>query len=406
MASAVGWLDQSEEQQTKMREIIALFAETGTIDDIGIGPVRDAFSDLLFPGLSTVQTRIRYLLFVPWVYQRLEAERVPSSRAEAQARQWEIDLIYSLVSGGEKGGVIGGDAKDTLKYLPSVIYWGGLRSFGIRAFTGTRGGYFSSMDRFLRSPSTGGAESNQLVPAGVSQWHVNLPAPPENLWNQATLDLTADEARYLQERMVTCYPTSLLAHFARNPAVVPDDSRFAWDAVNEAELHPDLAKTIGLSQYFSEAIHGAALLYNLMLAEAAQRRSLPDAEPRVAKYRELLDEWAGLMAARRSVMDSVQRTEFWEVVAASQVNVGWPVQRFVNLWLDAVSAGTDVVDSVELRTAIHERERQLKKSLARLSNSRALETWRGDAGMLRFDYRWGAVGKAAVNDLARGLDAA
>ncbi|MCB1027295.1 MAG: hypothetical protein KDB24_05975, partial [Microthrixaceae bacterium] len=101
--------------------------------------------------------------------------------------------------------------------------------------------------------------------------------------------------------------------------------------------------------------------------------------------------------------EAVQRTEFWEIVAASKVNVGWPVQRFVNLWLDAVNAGTDVVDSVELRTAIHERERQLKKSLARLSNPRALETWRGDAGMLRFDYRWSAVGKAAVNDLARGL---
>ncbi|MEZ5380995.1 MAG: DUF6361 family protein [Microthrixaceae bacterium] len=403
MASAIGWLDQSEQQQRKMREIIALFAEPGTIDDIGIGPVRDAFSDLLFPGLSTVQTRIRYLLFVPWVYQRLEAERVPSSRAEAQARQWEIDLIYSLVRGGEKGGVIGGDAKDTLKYLPSVIYWGGLRSFGIRAFTGTRGDYFSSMDRFLRSTSNGGVDSNQLVSAGVSQWHVNLPAPPEDLWNQATLDLTADEARYLQERMLTCYPTSLLAHFARNPAVVPDEARFAWDAVNEAELHPDLAKTVGLSQFFSEVIHGAALLYNLMLAEAAQRRLLPDAEARVARYRELLDEWAGLMAARRPVIDAVQRTEFWEIVAASKVNVGWPVQRFVNLWLDAVNAGRDVVDSVELRTAIHERERQLKKSLARLSNPRALETWRGDAGMLRFDYRWSAVGKAAVNDLARGL---
>ena len=41
MPSAVGWLDQSEEQQAKMREIIALFAETSTIDDIGIGAVRD-----------------------------------------------------------------------------------------------------------------------------------------------------------------------------------------------------------------------------------------------------------------------------------------------------------------------------------------------------------------------------
>ena len=42
------------------------------VGDIGIGVVRDAVSDLLFPGLSTVRTWFRYFLSAPWVYQRLE----------------------------------------------------------------------------------------------------------------------------------------------------------------------------------------------------------------------------------------------------------------------------------------------------------------------------------------------
>ena len=62
-------------------------------------------------------------------------------------------------------------------------------------------------------------------------------------------------------------------------------------------------------------------------------------------------------------------------------------------------------DPDELRTAISDRERQLKKSLARLANPHALEMWRGDAGVARFDFRW-RVGRSAVNDIATGLQAA
>jgi hypothetical protein len=102
----VGWLDQSEEQQRRMREVISLFAQSGTVDDIGIGVVRDAFSDLLFPGLSTVQTRIRYFLFVPSVYERLENQRVPTSRAAKKTRQQEVELISSLRVGRSETGAL------------------------------------------------------------------------------------------------------------------------------------------------------------------------------------------------------------------------------------------------------------------------------------------------------------
>ena len=108
---------------------------------------------------------------------------------------------------------------------------------------------------------------------------------------------------------------------------------------------------------------------------------------------------------RAEPIEAVDRTEFWQVVLGSGVNVAWPVQRFINLWLDAVGAGADVVNSDELRTAIRDRERQLKKSLARLANPHALEMWRGDAGVARFDFRW-RVGRSAVNDIATGLQAA
>ena len=68
MGSVIGWLDQSEEHQRKMREVIDLFSESDARDELDLSVVRDALCDLLFPRLSTIQARARYFLFIPWTY--------------------------------------------------------------------------------------------------------------------------------------------------------------------------------------------------------------------------------------------------------------------------------------------------------------------------------------------------
>ena len=70
--SAFFWLDYSERERRKMLDVVDLFREHDTRDELGIGSVRDAFADMLFPGTSTIMTRARYFLLVPWAYQRLE----------------------------------------------------------------------------------------------------------------------------------------------------------------------------------------------------------------------------------------------------------------------------------------------------------------------------------------------
>jgi hypothetical protein len=45
MPSLLAWLDHSEEDQRRMRELVALFAQEESRDELGIGAIRDAFSD-------------------------------------------------------------------------------------------------------------------------------------------------------------------------------------------------------------------------------------------------------------------------------------------------------------------------------------------------------------------------
>ena len=70
-----------------MLEAVRQFRDSDTLDEVGIGGIRDAFAELLFPSMSVLHTRARYLLFVPWIYLDIEGRSVPSVRATDEARR-------------------------------------------------------------------------------------------------------------------------------------------------------------------------------------------------------------------------------------------------------------------------------------------------------------------------------
>src|SRR4051794_31219048 len=150
MPSTFTWLDYSEHERRRMLDVIKQFEERDTRDELGLGSIRDAFADMLFPGTSTIQTRARYFLFIPWLYRNLEHEGVSSANVEHIARDRELALIETLVNAGETDGVIGIDARRRLQRLPSSIYWRGLLLWGILRFEGSADQYHRSLDGFYR----------------------------------------------------------------------------------------------------------------------------------------------------------------------------------------------------------------------------------------------------------------
>ena len=67
MMSSFSWIVFDETERQRVRRIMAMFEGKETRDEIGLGPIRDSIADHLFPGTSTIQTRLRYMLFVPWI---------------------------------------------------------------------------------------------------------------------------------------------------------------------------------------------------------------------------------------------------------------------------------------------------------------------------------------------------
>ena len=129
--AVLAWLDYSEADQRRAREIIAMFSQPESRDELGLGQIRDALSDTLFPGTSVLLTRARYLLFVPWLYREGARRGRQGTRLSSWVDWHERHLIDALSNGGDLNGLIGRIAGAAVQNLPSTIYWNSLRRFGI-----------------------------------------------------------------------------------------------------------------------------------------------------------------------------------------------------------------------------------------------------------------------------------
>lgn len=100
MSSVLAWLDFSDDEQRRARELLRFFSERETRDELGIGTIRDALSDALFPGISVIQTRARYFLFVPWLFQEAQRRGYAGPDLLSRVGRDERRLVEALRRGG------------------------------------------------------------------------------------------------------------------------------------------------------------------------------------------------------------------------------------------------------------------------------------------------------------------
>jgi len=403
--SVFAWLDYSERERRRMLDVVDLFREHDTRDELGIGSVRDAFADMLFPGTSTIMTRARYFLLVPWAYLRLERLRVASAEIASRARQAELNLVEPIERSDDNDGNIGKVAKTTLKRLPSSVYWQGLSIWGIRNFKGAQVQYHRSIDRYYAQlirhggrASERDVEHDDLI---SPNWHAGIVLPPDDFPRECSLSLTRGEAEYLAERirLSPACSGSLLAELVAQRQR-GNDVPFAWEHPHCAQLPPKLREILDQAQNFSEVMHGAPLLYNLVLAEQARWGE------GIAKYRRAFGEWAKLLSARSRALAQWNRERFWELVRSINPRITASTYEFINTWWDLALGGdaARLRDNSAARLLIRDRERRLKKSLARIDNPRAQELWTGDSGSAQLEFRW-FISQRLLGDIFDGLEA-
>lgn len=373
--SALAWIDFDQTDRDRARRIMDLFGVEDSRDELGLGSIRDALSDLMFPGTSTIQTRLRYMFFVPWVY-RMAARS--GGRAD-QARRLEIQLITALLRGGETENVIGSEARDSLKRLPSDVYWAGLLALGIRTGPGSRA---------------------EMLAAGDAPglWSPGLPGAPDDLLEKATFRLTPEEGSFLRDRLAVSARNSLFNELAQAgdragaDAVWLHPMRATWSAPN--------LSIVDQAERFARVMNGASLLYNLMLAERAAAMQGADGgrwHDLAADYLTRLSDWQADTPA--SLASDWSLAALWSLTSQTIHRVAPQTMAFVTDWSALVQRGLPLADDAAARALILRRETRLKGPKARLTNDAALARWGGASGAAVLAYRWPVV-QRHLRDLA------
>jgi hypothetical protein len=401
MNSTFTWLDHSERDRRRMLDVIDRFRESEARDELGFGVVQNTFADMLFPGTSTIQTRARYFLFVPWIYRYLEGKRVGSNRVWRRARDMEVRLISTLLASDDKQGTIGARSRANLQQMPSSIYWQGLREWGICQFPGSQDQYHRSLDAYYDALPRSRARTDDGDPLddGISHnWHPGLPSPTGDFLYNSSFRLTQPEASYLSERIQTSHPDSLLAVLVGLDKM-SDWVDFPWEHPSYSMFPERIQRQLRHARAFSEAVYGAQLLYNLMLSEA---RAMDES---VEERSKSLRDWAALVE-ESDALAGWDRNDFWELILYEGANISVQTRSFIDCWLDialAPGSASGVASDSKARILITDRELARKRAQARLSNRRALELWNGASGLYRLSYRWGSA-HLVLSDIADVLE--
>lgn len=411
MTSDFSWLDYSARDQRLMDELVDQIREPGTLDELGLGTIRDGFADYLFPGVSTLQTRARYLLFIPWIFRQLEEDRQVSSAVIGRvSRDRQADLVDALVKGKESEGVIGISARRGLRRPPAEIYWGALGQYGIRRYPGSLGAYFASIDQWreghVRRRQTRRGDGGELVDVSEPNWHA-LPDRASDLLIETTFALSAKEGRFLEESVLLSSPGSMLAHCLRNPNVPLQAIERPADIPG---LDGELASVAAESGNFARVLWGAMLLYNLMLADQRHADADPDAPSRaqdaerIERYRVRLSEWAALEIAPR-----LGELRGWQSSGSFRATVPMLAPRsrqatdFAIDWIGiSLVDPSAIADNAAARAAVSQRERRVKRFRSRFANATALANWSGGSTTREMTYRWSNA-RVLLADIAAGI---
>jgi hypothetical protein len=397
MLSSIAWLDNDSAAKERTNRILSLFSERESRDELGLGFVRDSISDLLFPGTSTLFTRLRYMLIVPWVYKYLEELRVPSSKFVARAEALERSLVDVLrENSGDVHGIIGAVAGASIKRLPSSIYWNGLGKWGIRLGGASSYQYGADVDALYAARRHAAVlyrrsreNYDDVLLDGLDTWCPDLPDAPAGFPAVLDIRMRRRESLFIQGRIRASFPSSLLAHLAYSPSVT--SSSFPWEY--SGALPEVLVKQLEHARLFSLVMYGASILYNVMLAELSGTHDVEGKSARFASW-------------EASVSREIDRIRRWDIDSFWRMVPGIPsaTASFVGEWYSMVCSGASLISSDSARSLVRNREIFKKgRSRSRFSNKRALDQWGGASGMFRLNYRWPVV-LGLLSDLFRGLE--
>ena len=390
----LGWIDFSKSERNKVLSVLDLLSESGTLDELGIAPIRDGFANLFFPGTSTIQTRAKYFMIVPYALKDLEySSETNPNRMLRTFDEIERKCGEMLIDTGEDtDGIIGSRSLAQGKWVkrtPADIYWAGLRNYGI--FTGgtlSLSEYTRAMCALKNQKATiaklGNRNDNADADEGDDKdagelfrmqfW--KIPTYQENWMEDISIKLSPEEGFFLKGQMIASYPNSMLAYILKNDITEIFAAKTFQDLETLIPSFPEqIQEDYALAFDFSSFLFVLRVVYNMIVSDSQN-------EAANALWEELLPDIP--------VLAEVDLERIF-----SRLNVYGNV--FLCNFLRRSQTLMQKSDLEGLKIEIKRRERELKQSRAKTLHPGEFDPdgWFGGGEL---DYRFGNA-KVIIGDI-------
>ena len=384
----IGFIDFSKEERNKILATLKLLGTQTALDELGIGVIRDAYADILFPGISTIQTRAKYFVLIPYLFERTTKQKLVNGK---EVLRWihtqEDKLVETLVrnSDSEETGIIGKNAlkqKRSVKMKPTNIYWNGLRTFeivrnsGVSLSAACNVTWLSAQKKRDTEPKTDG-EFFDDASAGQGNSPLFSPLAPEVGFEQnANISLTNREAEFLADR-ITKAPLSkdtLLAFLIKIKL-----NCGSFDDIPADILPPDMRRDYFLAKDFLDFIFGAHIRYNVIYS------NYEDSEM-TKEY----DTWREAFLSHRFDLTAI----------LDRIICNYHTAQFCEDFLECVRSG----DIKAMDALIISREKAVKGDRAKLCKPKEYQyDFDSPVHFYRLDFRFGTA-RTIIADIIKGLE--
>jgi hypothetical protein len=405
--ASIGWIDFSPTHRNRVGSVLDLLKPEGMVDELGMGTIRDALANEMFPGISTIQTRARYFFIIHYILYEYQAAKPAQRRGKSPSKfledreyevMWQLAERYSYVEGQ---GVIGITKRypEKIARRPSTIYWNGLNTY---KFIDTQG---LSAETFLNR-STNKTVESLLSSVQLSDdtpgddrdaEHENLfriKIEPKLDWNDnETLDLLKDEADFFNDRIISIAKNKLIAELLLDNSlwqIFTDANsfmQFAKAAVSQ-NISEKLKATLTLAHDFSELMYGSNIAYNCQLQQKKFNNNC---------YEEDWENW--LQDIQSNMLDFENFNP--DVLFGYATSTRRTTIQFVKEWWEQTQLGfTNLKKRDEL---IQHQELMVKRGKARLIYNKTDDVKENNwIGLTYFNYRYNQA-RTILNDIRTGL---
>ncbi len=409
--SKLGWVDFSSLERDRVSQVLSILQEKGTLDELGIGQIRDAFADKLFPGISTIQTRAKYFVTLPYIfhdYRNLSIFERSKTTLYDYLSEREDELARQLVNNHKNAippGIIGKESLDSgVSRKPSSVYWNGLRQLSIINAQLSLREFVAQYQDLLNSKVKEHEEDDE--PSSVTAHMVPKPDCYEPQWlDNVSLELTEREAEFLRSRLLTSSKTEfsiltqVFKHRLENRVLttLENTTNSSWqiealyECLKDSPVSPNTKECLKKALEFSFVLKGAHIRYNILLANKSGNSDFKD---------NLEDEFALWLEQARSnqsyfIQDNID--SWYQLAFGLSERINKRTRKFIEGWCHLImtQSPTRELDKCVRVQAIANKE-------GRCLLNKALSEQQGWVGMYNLEFRW-PTARTILRDIQEGL---